>query len=145
MNEERFGGIILNTAFRYMIPFTLMYGSYVLFHGEYSPGGGFQAGALFAIGVVLTRLVQEEQAMLNVSGNNALILAGFGAFLYGAIGLLSVLLGGNMLEYKFLPFGLSDKELNALGILGIEIGVTICVMGTIIVIFDALSRREDML
>lgn len=80
MNEERFGGIILNTAFRYMIPFTLMYGSYVLFHGEYSPGGGFQAGALFAIGVVLTRLVQEEQAMLNVSGNNALILAGFGAF-----------------------------------------------------------------
>lgn len=50
-----------------------------------------------------------------------------------------------MLEYKFLPFGLSDKELNALGILGIEIGVTICVMGTIIVIFDALSRREDML
>lgn len=42
MNEERFGGIILNTAFRYMIPFTLMYGSYVLFHGEYSPGGDFR-------------------------------------------------------------------------------------------------------
>lgn len=143
--NERFGGIILNTAFRYMVPFILLYGAYVLFHGEYSPGGGFQAGALFAIGIVLTRLVQGEEAKFDLSGNQALILAGFGAFFYGGLGLLSVLLGGNMLEYAFLPFNLSVQELNAMGILGIEIGVTICVMGTIIVIFDALSRREDLL
>lgn len=143
--NERFGGLILNTAFRYMVPFTLLYGAYVLFHGEYSPGGGFQAGALFAIGVVLTRLVQGDEAVLNLTGNKALILAGLGAFLYGGIGILSVILGGNMLEYAVLPFNLTVKELNALGILGIEIGVTICVMSTIIVIYDALSRREDVL
>lgn len=143
--NERFGGIILNTAFRYMVPFTLVYGAYVLFHGEYSPGGGFQAGALFAIGVVLTRLVQGDEAVLNITGNSALILAGFGAFIYGGLGLFSVFLGGNMLEYGVLPFNLTEQELNAIGILGIEIGVTICVMGTIIVIFDALSRREDLL
>jgi multicomponent Na+:H+ antiporter subunit B len=106
--NKRFGRIILNTAFRYMVPFILVYGSYVLFHGEYSPGGGFQAGALFAIGIVLTRLVQDEKAMFNISGDAALILAGFGAFIYGGLGLLTILLGGNMLEYGVLPFNLSE-------------------------------------
>ncbi len=49
--KEPFGGIILNVAFRMLIPFTIVYGVYVLCLGEFSPGGGFQAGALLAVGV----------------------------------------------------------------------------------------------
>ena len=43
--KKAFGGLILDTSFRILVPFTLVYGMYILTHGEYSPGGGFQAGA----------------------------------------------------------------------------------------------------
>lgn len=42
--KKSFGGIVLDSSFRIIIPFTLVYGMYILTHGEYSPGGGFQAG-----------------------------------------------------------------------------------------------------
>ncbi|MBQ2014591.1 MAG: hypothetical protein II242_05340, partial [Peptococcaceae bacterium] len=41
--KKPFGGIVLDSSFRIIIPFTLVYGIYILTHGEYSPGGGFQA------------------------------------------------------------------------------------------------------
>ena len=52
MMKEPFGGLILNVAFRMLVPFTIVYGVYVLCLGEFSPGGGFQAGALLAVGVL---------------------------------------------------------------------------------------------
>ena len=48
--KEPFGGLILNVAFRMLVPFTITYGIYVLCLGEFSPGGGFQAGALLSVG-----------------------------------------------------------------------------------------------
>ena len=50
--KKPFGGIVLDTAFRLIVPFSLVYGVYVLIFGEAGPGGGFQAGALLSIGVV---------------------------------------------------------------------------------------------
>ena len=58
--RKPFGGIVLDSAFRLVVPFTIIYGVYVLTHGEFSPGGGFQAGALLAVGIVLARLVQGD-------------------------------------------------------------------------------------
>ena len=50
MNKP-FGGLILNIAFRMLVPFTMVYAVYILCLGEFSPGGGFQAGALLSVGV----------------------------------------------------------------------------------------------
>ena len=69
--------IIIQTAFRYAIPLIFLYAIYVLTHGEYSPGGGFQAGALLAMVVVLSRLVEGDKAQINISGNKAFILCNF--------------------------------------------------------------------
>ncbi|MFZ5943946.1 MAG: MnhB domain-containing protein [Bacillota bacterium] len=144
--KERFGGIILDTSFRILVPFTLVYGIYVLIHGEYSPGGGFQAGALLAVGIVLARLIQGEEAMFNISGEKALILAGIGTLIYALVGFYTMLAGGKFLEYEKLPIPVHEAaELHAYGILAIEIGVTLCVMTTIIAILDALTRGEDLL
>lgn len=143
--NKRFGSIVLDTAFRLIIPFILLYGVYVLIHGEYSPGGGFQAGALLGIAVVLTRLVQGEKASFDITGNSAVILAGIGTFIYGLIGVVTIFFGGSFLEYGVLPVGDYIPARHTLGILGIEIGVTLCVMATIVAIFDALSKRGDFL
>ena len=135
--KKPFGGIVLDTAFRIIVPFTLIYGVYVLIFGEAGPGGGFQAGALLSIGVVLSRLIMGDHASFNISVKNSLVLAGVGTFIYAAT-------GGNFLDYSYLPFKAEHtNELHALGILFIEIGVTICVMMTIINILDAVVERGD--
>lgn len=138
--SRHFGTIVLDTAVRLIIPFMMVYGVYVLTHGEDSPGGGFQAGVLLAIVIVLGRLVYEDDALLNISGDHALILAGIGTFIYALIGVFTLLNGGNFLEYGVFPLNISEPGKHTLGILGIESGVTLCVMSTIIVIFDALIK-----
>lgn len=144
--KRRFGGVVPNTAFRLLVPLSLVYGMYVLLHGEYSPGGGFQAGALLAIGVVLARLIMGSETKFNISGRHALILAGVGTFIYALTGYLTLFGGGQFLDYSYLPFKIYEElpEMHALGILMIEVGVTICVMSTIIDIMDIIIDREDI-
>ena len=143
--KKPFGGIILDSSFRIIIPFTLTYGIYILTHGEFSPGGGFQAGALLAVGVVLVRLIQgAEKDSFNVPGFLAIVCAGVGTFIYAATGWLTLFGGGKFLDYTYLPVPMHDwPELHALGILMIEIGVTVCVMMTIVDIMDAIIERLD--
>ena len=88
--KKPFGGIVLDTAFRIIVPFTLIYGVYVLIFGEAGPGGGFQAGALLSIGVVLSRLIMGDHASFNISVKNSLVLAGVGTFIYAATGWLAI-------------------------------------------------------
>ncbi len=143
--KKPFGGLVLDSSFRILVPFTIIYGMYILFYGEYSPGGGFQAGALLAVGIVLVRLIQGgDKGSFNVTGSKAVVCAGVGTFIYAATGWLTLAGGGKFLNYSMLPVPMHhEAELHALGILMIEIGVTVCVMMTIIDIMDTIIERLD--
>ncbi len=140
-----FGGIILNIAFRLLVPFTIVYGVYVLCLGEYSPGGGFQAGALLSIGVVLARLILGFDAKFNVLGKTSIVMAGVGTFIYAFTGWLTIFGGADyFLDYDYMPIHMEPvHEMHAMGIFMIEIGVAICVMMTIINLLDAIIKRGE--
>ena len=143
--KDPFGGILLQIAFRLLVPFSLVYAVYVLIFGETSPGGGFQAGVVLAFGIVLARLILgEDTPVFNIKLKNSLALAGIGTFIYALAGWLTLFGGGKFLDYGFLPFAIEEThELHALGILIIEIGVTVCVMMTILNIMDVVTKRSD--
>lgn len=142
--RDGFGGIVLNTAFRLLVPFSIVYGVYILCFGEYSPGGGFQAGALLAVGVLLSRMILGEDAKFNVSGKTSVVMAGVGTFIYTFTGWLTLFGGGKYLDYNFMPIKLEPAhEMHAMAIFIIEIGVTICVMMTIINLMDSIIKRGD--
>lgn len=142
--REPFGGLILNIAFRMLVPFTIVYCIYVLCLGEFSPGGGFQAGALLSVGVLLSRMIMGEKAKFNVSGKTSVVLAGVGTFLYTFTGWLTLFGGGRFLEYDFMPIHMEPAhEMHAMAIFMIEIGVAVCVMMTIINLMDAIIKRGD--
>lgn len=142
--REPFGGLILNIAFRMLVPFTIVYGIYVLCLGEFSPGGGFQAGALLSVGVLLSRMIMGEKAKFNVSGKTSVVLAGVGTFIYTFTGWLTLFGGGRFLEYDFMPIHMEPAhEMHAMAIFMIEIGVAVCVMMTIINLMDAIIKRGD--
>ena len=126
---------------RLLIPFILLFGLYVQFHGEYVPGGGFQAGAIVAAAIILYALLEGEDRALKVLPRGLLrgLIAG-GALLYGAVGLAGIFLGGNFLDYSVLS---SDPvKGQQLGILLIEAGVGITVTGVLLGIFHAFAARD---
>ncbi len=126
---------------RLLVPFIILFALYVQFHGEYGPGGGFQAGAIIATAFILHALLEGESAALLAIPRNVLLgLAASGALLYSAVGLTGIALGGNFLDYSVLS---SDPvKAQQLGIIVIEAGVGITVSGALLSIFHAFAARE---
>lgn len=139
---------VMDSSFRLIVPIVLIYGVYVLIHGELSLGGGFQAGALIACAYMLERIIPGMRSAVDfIKEEVALLFAGIGAFIYLFTGLLPMFNGGNFLEYSKLPFGAQTVEniahLHTTGILMIEIGVTVCVAFVIIAILDIVLERTE--
>ena len=126
---------------RLLIPFIFLFGLYVQFHGDYGPGGGFQAGAIIAAAVILYALLEGEEQALRVLPHKLLIgLMAGGALLYGGVGVAALLLGGNFLDYSVLA---ADPIVGQhIGILLIEAGVGITVTGVLISVFHAFAGRR---
>ena len=125
---------------RVLIPFILLFGLYVQFHGEYGPGGGFQAGAIIAAAFILYALLEGERRALEVLPQRALlVLIAVGPMIYLAVGVAGMLLGGNFLDYS--PLSSDPVKGQQLGIILIEAGVGITVTGVLLAIFHAFAAR----
>jgi multicomponent Na+:H+ antiporter subunit B len=123
-------------------PVILIYAMYVLFHGEISLGGGFQAGALIGMTYLLdVMVVGREKPVFNLPKEKSAAIAGLGPFIYALTGIATIIGGGLYLEYNKMPVPVHQAELHSIGITAVEIGVTIGVAGTIITILNALMER----
>ena len=58
---------IIRVVSKFMIPYILLFGLYVQFHGDFGPGGGFQAGVIFASAIILYGLVYGLPAAKSVA------------------------------------------------------------------------------
>lgn len=126
---------------RLLIPFILLLGLYIQFHGEYGPGGGFQAGAIIAAALILHALLEGEQRALRIVPRPVLIgLMAGGAILYSGIGVIGMLLGGNFLDYSVLAADPVKGQQR--GILLIEAGVGMTVTGVLLSIFHSFAARR---
>lgn len=141
-----FGGPDVKAMIPMIVPLILVYAVYVLFHGEVSLGGGFQAGALIALAYILYAMVAGlEINHIKVTQHFSLCFAALGVMIYALTGFVPMLFGGQFLEYEKLPFPVEEVgELHAHGILLIEIGVTVCVAATIVTILEAVLERKSL-
>ena len=78
---------ILRVISKLLIPFIFLFALYVQFHGDYSPGGGFQAGVIIAAAFILHALIfgLEAGRRLVPGWVNLAMLAG-GVIVYGGVG-----------------------------------------------------------
>lgn len=133
--------VVMRVVTKFLIPFILIFAFYVQFHGELSPGGGFQAGVLFASAFVLYVLVYGVDAAERIipAGVLRVGMAG-GVLLYAAVGVLGMIFGGNFLDYGVL---LEDpKNGQHLGIVVIEFGVGMTVASVVTAAFYAFARKD---
>ncbi len=134
------GQLILRVLGKFIIPPILIFALYVQFHGEYSPGGGFQAGVIFAAAFILyTMLFGLQRATHVVSESMVRFLSAVGLLLFGVVGVISLLGGYNYLDYTVL---LSDPiAAQHMGIILIELGVGITVASVMILLFYCFVGR----
>lgn len=130
---------------RLLSPYIMLIGLYVIFHGHYSPGGGFQGGALLAASILLMRLSGGRVTdLLQIKEKVTIPMASIGVLIYFGTGFIAILAGGFFLDYELLPFGMDPAYLRNTGILIIEIGIGVAVMAILIMIFDNMVRGEEL-
>lgn len=126
-----------------IVPFILLFALYVQFHGEYGPGGGFQAGVIFASAIVLYTMTFGLNDALRLTPPKVMqALAAGGVLLYGGTGIVTMLLGGNFLDYNALDQH-DPVHGQHLGILFIEFGVGLTVASVMMLIFFAFVSRGE--
>lgn len=135
--------MVLRIVAKILIPFILLFGLYVQFHGEYGPGGGFQAGLIFASAFFLYAMLYGMNAARRVIDSTLVqLLAALGVLIFGTTGVVSMISGKNFLDYSVLANDAIQAQ--HLGILFIEIGVGLTVAAVMIIIFFTFSGRSQV-
>ena len=135
--------VILRVGAKILIPFILIFALYVQFHGDYGPGGGFQAGVIFAAAFVLYALIYGVgNAIKALPPQAAYVCGALGVVLYIGVGFLSMALGGNFLDYNVLAHDPAHGQ--HYGIIGVEMGVLVTVFGVMVALFYAFAGRRRL-
>lgn len=142
-NNEQYGhDVILKTVTKLLVAPIQLFGLYVIMHGHISPGGGFQGGVMIASSFILVSLAYgynrgNEEASKQVRR----YLEPFGAFIFGLIAFICILLGANFLHYPAIPL-LPDVEMAETAISVVEMGIGVTVTAMIFSMFMAIGGRE---
>jgi multicomponent Na+:H+ antiporter subunit B len=135
--------LIVNMACRVLFPFIFIYGIYVIMFGHYSPGGGFQGGTILAADVIMLRMALGRETTYKIfPPQMGLILGAIGLIIYAGTGLTALIMGGNFLDYSFLPLSVPIPERRYWGIFSVDIGIALGVFGVLLSIFDSLSKEK---
>jgi len=133
---------VLRVTSKLLIPMIMLFALYVQFHGDFGPGGGFQAGVIFASAFILYAL------LFGIASARRVAPTGFvratlscGVLLYAGVGVVDLFLGGNYLDYSVLAN--DPVQGQHLGIMLIEFGVGVTVASAMITIFFIFAGQDS--
>ncbi len=133
--------IVLRVVAKLLIAPILLFGLYVQFHGDFGPGGGFQAGVIFGAGFILYALIYGVENAQRVAPPDVIrVLVALGVLIFAGVGVLNLLQGGNYLDYDVMA---ADPVAGQhYGILLVELGVGVTVAAVMMTVFFAFAGRE---
>jgi len=131
---------ILRVGTKLILPFILLFALYVQFHGDYGPGGGFQAGVITAGMVILLAITFGLRAAQRIAPKGLVErMIPVGVLIYAGTGVVGLVMGQNYLDYSVLAHDPSHGH--ELGIFLVEAGVLVTVSGTMTALFYAFVER----
>ena len=75
--------IIIRTIARIFVPFIQIYALYVIMHGHYSPGGGFQGGVILGASIILLLITHGLKETKNIISQKSIaIFSSLGVIIY---------------------------------------------------------------
>ena len=138
MNDHH---LILRVVARILTAPIFLYGLYVQFHGDFGPGGGFQAGVIFAVGFILYGTIFSLRDLRTKFPDHVIHrLMALGVLIYGGTGVVGMMLGDNFLNYNQLgPYPIAGQHY---GIIAVEIGVGLAVFAVMLSVYYAFAGRS---
>ena len=138
---------VIQTAVRLLVPFVQLFGLYVIVHGHYSPGGGFQGGVILGSSFIMLGLAFDQKTSMRLMSERAnCILGNLGALIYTGVAALCAVFGGMFLDYSALdaiiPMG--KIEWRSFGIFLVEVGVGLAVMSIMASLFWDLGSAGQI-
>lgn len=139
--------LILRVVSKLLIPMIVVFGLYVHFHGDFGPGGGFQAGVIIAVAVILYALIfGVEEARKAVPPKLARYGSALGVIIFAGAGILTMVMpfageAVNFLDYDSLHPDQGHHTGQHYGILLVELGVLCTVSSVMLAIFYAFAGR----
>ncbi|MCB1495190.1 MAG: Na(+)/H(+) antiporter subunit B [Bauldia sp.] len=132
--------VILRVVTKFILPFMMVFAIYVQFHGDYSAGGGFQAGVIAAATVILYALIYGLTAAKRiVTATMVEAMIPLGVLIYAGVGVVGWLTGSNFLDYSHLAHDQVHGQ--EWGVFLVEAGVFVTVSATMVAIFYAFAGR----
>ena len=133
--------LILRVVAKLLMPYILLFALYVQFHGDFGPGGGFQAGVIIAATMLFYGLIYGLPAVQKVMPEPLVeSMMAVGVLVYGGVGVAGLLLGGNYLDYFVLSHDTVHGQER--GIFWVEVGVAITVSGVMMKILYMFAARR---
>ena len=129
-----FHHLILRVITKLLVGTIMLFALYVQFHGDFSPGGGFQAGVIMSVAFILYGIVFSLESAKKVFPEWIVHkLTALGVLIYAGTGILAMILGYDFLDYDaFSP--LHPTHGQHWGLLIIEFGVGVTVTGVMVAI-----------
>ena len=133
--------LVLRVVAKLLIPFMLLFALYVQFHGDFGPGGGFQAGVIIAAALIFYAIIFGLPTARKAVPDGVIEkMMAAGVLIYAGVGVAGLLLGGNFLDYFVLdPDPVHGQER---GIFWVEVGVAVTVSGVMLKIFYMFAGRQ---
>ncbi|BAP00216.1 MAG: Na(+)/H(+) antiporter subunit B [Wolbachia endosymbiont of Melophagus ovinus] len=130
---------VLNAVTFLMVPFIILFALYIQFHGDYTPGGGFQAGIIIASGIILYSMLFGISVTLKAIPYSVIKLTNMlGILIYGGTGIVTVLFGKSFLSYDILLT--NNVAGQKFGIFLVELGVALTVFSSMLIIYVSFAR-----
>lgn len=131
---------VLRIVTKWMIPFIMVFGFYVVTHGELGPGGGFQGGVILGSAFILYALVFGADHADKVVPRRVLdVTASLGVLIYAGVGTYCMLAGRAFLDYGAIA-PLDPAGAESWGMTLVEYGVGITVAAVMIICFNEVAR-----
>ncbi|WP_052366768.1 Na+/H+ antiporter subunit A [Paraoerskovia marina] len=132
--------VVTRLVFHSMIVFAL----FLLFSGHNSPGGGFAAGLLVGIALLVRYLAGGRYELGEAAPVHPGLLLGTGLFLSAGVGLLALLLGGEVLQSVIIDIHVPViGDVHLVTSLFFDIGVFLLVIGLVLDILRSLGAEVD--
>ena len=143
---QQHDSIIVRSLGHLVIPVAQLFGVYVLVFGQYGPGGGFVGGVIVAASMIMAILIFGIDSEDSSAARKILHGDGIGLLIFGGVGGLCLIAGGQFLNYSALPIpGLDEASRHFTGILLTQLGVAADVAVTGVSIAVSLSpETEDL-
>jgi multicomponent Na+:H+ antiporter subunit B len=135
--------LVLRVIGKLLIPFILLFALYVQFHGDFGPGGGFQAGVIIAASIIFYALIHGVRTTRRIVPDWLVeTMVASGVLIYAGVGLAGLLLGGNYLDYFVLDHNPVHGQHR--GIFWVEVGVATTVSGVMLKIYYMFASRSGL-